>query len=176
MTSPSVAEAASRRADTPSAPVPSLVRLVGAHPDTLARFFSSARPADPADLGDAPRGYLLAAARGGDVFLALRPLLRALSRSTLVWRGKTFDHGGNSGQNVFFGRRVLRFQAEVGPSRLDGLPALILSYDHAAHANPWPVRTLRGELRAAGEGMAMGPVLGPRGPLLWFGLTRHDGG
>jgi hypothetical protein len=172
MTSSSVEPDA--RARAAFAPISSLRSLIGAHPDALARLFASARPADPADLGEAPRGYLLAPARGGDVFLALRPFLRVLAAGVLPWRGKTFDHGGNSGQNVVLGKRVLRFQAEVGPSRLDARPALVLSYDLPAHGNPWPVRALRDELRSVGPGVAIGPVLAGTGsaPLVWFGLTR----
>ena len=160
---------------TAFAPISSLRSLVGAHPDALARLFAAGRPADPADLGDAPRGYLLAPARGGDVFLAFRPLLRALSGGLLPWRGKTFDHGGNSGQNVVLGKRMLRFQSEVGPSRLDGRPALILTYDLPVHGNPWPIRAIRDELRSVGQGVAVGPAIAGAGgaPLLWFGLEAR---
>ena len=160
--------------------VSSLRSLVGAHPDALRKLFASGRPADPAELGDAPQGYLLAMARGGDVFLALRPFLRGLAAGVLPWQGKTFDHGGNSGQNVVLGRRLLRFQAEVGPSQIDGLPALVLTYDAPAHENPWPLRLIRDELRAVGPGVAIGPAVAPLGgaplPLLWFGLEARSAG
>ena len=114
MSSPA-AERAPRRAVTP---ITSLDSLVAAHPDTLRALFSAGRPTDPAELGDAPRGRLLAFAQGADVFLAFRPLLRALAGDLMPWRGKTFDHGGNSGQNVLLHRRAFRFQAEVGPSKI----------------------------------------------------------
>ncbi len=172
--SPVEHEAGPRRG---AAQIRGLESLVGAHPDALRRLFDAGRPADPAELGEAPRGHLLALARGGDVFLAVRPLYRALAGGILPWRGKTFDHGGNSGQNVVLGRRLLRFQAEVGPSLLDGRPALVLSYDAPAHRNPWPVRVIRDELRAVGEGVAIGPALvsvrGSAVPLLWFGLEAR---
>lgn len=170
--SPAEQEGGARRAASPV--TTSLASLVGAHPSALRRLFEGGVPADPAELGEAPKGYLLAFARGGDVFLAIRPLYRGLAAGVLPWRGKTFDHGGNSGQNVVFGRRVTRFQAEVGPSQLDGRPALLLTYDAPAHGNPWPVRAIRDELRAIGPGVAIGPALAPVGgapvPLLWFGL------
>jgi hypothetical protein len=161
-------------------PVTSLAGLVGGHPDAIRRIFGAGRPTDPAELGDAPQGKLLALAHGGEVFLALRPLLR-LGDGVLPWQGKTFDHGGNSGQNVVLGRRVLRFRAEGGPSLVDGLPALVLTYDAPAYENPWPVRTLRDELRTVGAGIAVGAViavgLGGGSPvtLAWFGLeaVRH---
>jgi hypothetical protein len=153
--------------------VTSLGTLVGGHPDALRRIFGAGRATDPAELGDAPQGKLLAFARGGDVFLALRPLLRA-GAGVLPWQGKTFDHGGNSGQNMVLGRRVLRFRAEGGASQIDGQPALILTYDAPAYANPWPLRTLRDELRTVGPGIAVGAVIaggsGTPITLAWFGL------
>src|SRR4051794_16572458 len=76
--------------------VSSLSALVGAHHDALNAFFRGGRPADPAELGDAPRGRLLTVAPGGDLFLATRLLVRTLASDLLPWKGKTFDHGGNS--------------------------------------------------------------------------------
>ena len=155
--------------------VESLNALVGGHPDALRKIYGAGRPTDPAELGDAPRGRLLAFMPGADMFLVLRPLVRGLATDLLPWRGKVFDHGGNSGQNVVLGRRVYRFQAEGGPSEIDGEPALVLRYDAPAHGNPWPVRALKDELRTVGDGIAIGPAffMGPTGavPLLWFGLT-----
>ncbi len=81
-------------------PVTSLDSLVAAHPDSLGELFAAGRATDPAELGDAPRGRVLAFAHGAEVFLVFRPLLRALGSGLMPWRGKTFDHGGNSGQNV----------------------------------------------------------------------------
>jgi hypothetical protein len=44
--------------------------------------------------------------------------------------------------------------------------------DYAAHANPWPIRAIRDELRTVGNGIAIGPALraGSSRPLFWFGL------
>jgi len=157
--------------------IDSLSSLVGGHPDALRHIFGGGRPADSSELGDAPRGRLLAFGLGANVFLALRPLLHALAGDLLPWRGKTFDHGGNSGQNLVLGRRVFRFQAEEGPSQIDGRPALVLTYDAPAHENPWPARAVRDELRAVGPGVAIGPVITSAGgapfPLLWFGLEAQ---
>src|SRR5262249_29977780 len=111
------------------------------------------------------------------LFLALRPLVRVLSND-LPWDGKTFDHGGNSGTSVIFGRQVFRFRAEVGASELDGAPALLLSHAAEDHKNPWPIRAIVEELRAVGDGIAIGPVLlhgasaSPR-ILCWFGLEQR---
>jgi hypothetical protein len=150
--------------------VPSLSFLVGAHPDALVAIYREGRATDPAELGDAPRGRLLAINPGGELFLLTRPLVRALAKGALPWRGKVFDHGGASGQNVVFGRKVLRFAAEVGPSAIDGRPALLLDYARPAHENPWPVRAIRDELRTVGDGIAIGPALHGVRPLFWFGL------
>jgi hypothetical protein len=161
MSPPADNEPAQRRVVTQ---ISSIESLVGGHPAALRRMFGAGHATDPAELGDAPRGYLLAVEPGAAVFLALRPLLRALaggSRGLFPWQGKTFDHGGNSGQNVVLGRKVLRFRAEGGPSQLDGRPALVLRYDAPAHGNPWPVRALRDELRTIGPGIAVGPVIAP---------------
>ncbi len=171
MSSAAEHESSPRRVVTP---VTSLASLVGGHPDALRRIYGAGRATDPAELGDAPHGTLLGFARGGEVFLALRPLLRA-GAGVLPWQGKTFDHGGNSGQNVVLGRRLLRFQAEGGASLLDGRPALILTYDAPAHENPWPLRALRDELRTVGPGVAIGPAILPASAgapvtLFWFGL------
>jgi hypothetical protein len=172
MTSPAAEAPAGRRISTQ---VSSLSTLVGAHPDALRKMYADARAADPAELGDAPRGRLLTIAQGTEVFLALRPLMRALfGGEILPWKGKTFDHGGNSGQNVILGRRAFRFHAEVSGSQLDGRPALVLTYDEPGHGNPWPLRAIRDELRTVGPGVAIGPALVSRGGLpvilMWFGL------
>jgi hypothetical protein len=164
-------------------PVDSLSTLVGAHPGALREIFGAGRAADPGELGEAPRGRVLAFAQGAEVFLVFRPLLRALAGDRFPWRGVTFDHGGNSGQNVVFGRGVLRFRAEVGASRLDGRPALVLTYDAPAHENPWPIRAVRDELRmvgGGGSGVAIGPVFlalgGAPSALFWFGLEAARSG
>jgi hypothetical protein len=152
--------------------VTTLTSLVGAHPDALRRLFSEGRPADPAELGDVTRGLLLSIAAAEDVFLAARPFVRALSSGPMPWKGKTFDHGGNSGQNLIFGKPRLRFRAEVAPSAIDDKPALRLLYADPAFANPWLVRDIVDELRGVAPGIALGPVLLHGRVLGWFGLER----
>ncbi len=165
---PSTGGAAARRPTV----VTTLASLVGAHPDTLRKLFSEGRAADPAELGDVTRGLLLSIASPEDVFLALRPMIRMLSSGPMPWKGKTFDHGGNSGQNLVFGKSRFRFRAEVAPSVIDDKPALRLLYADPAFANPWPVRDVCDELRSVAVGLAIGPVL-LRGRVLgWFGLER----
>lgn len=163
---PAVGPKTSRHATS----VNSLDALVGAHPDALRDMYLAGRPADPAELGDAPAGRVLALDRLDTMFLAVRPAIRSMKSALFPWKGKTFDHGGNSGQNRIFGRTTLRFRTEVGPSVLDGAPTLILHYDRA----PWPIRGLRDELRMVAPGVAIGPVFSNEGasgrPVFWFGL------
>lgn len=168
------AASSSRR---PAVAVTSLRPLVGAHPEALRAIYGKGVTADPAELGAAPRGRLLAFDGGADVFLLFRPLLRALDKGLSPWRGKVFDHGGNAGQNVVFGGKMLRFRTEVGPSEVDGQPTLVLLYDSEAFKNPWPLKTVRDELRTVGPGVAIGPAYVTVGGrpvcVLWFGLEAE---
>lgn len=154
--------------------VSSLGALVGAHPSALRSIYGEGVPADPAELGDAPRGRLLTVVPGSALFLAARPIVRAISGNLLPWQGKTFDHGGNSGQNVVFGKRVFRFRCERGESAIDAGPTLVLTYSHEAFGNPWPARAMVDELRMVGDGVAIGPAFFNAGSalelLFWFGL------
>lgn len=165
---PSTGGATTRR---PSV-VTTLSSLVGAHPDTLRKLFNEGRVADPAELGEVTHGLLLSVATPEDVFLALRPIVRRLSSGPTPWTGKTFDHGGNSGQNLVFGKPRFRFRAESASSTIDGKPALRLLYSDPAFANPWPVRDVTDELRSVAPGIAIGPVLFRGRVLGWFGLER----
>ena len=155
-----------------STPIPSLSALVGAHPDALREIYADGRPADPVDLGEAPRGRVLALGTGAQLFLLGRPLVRAFSTELFPWKGMRFNPHGASGENVLLGLGVLRFRTEVGPSRLDGRPALILTYAAPAHGNPWPFRAFTDELRLVGGSVAVGPTFfeASTKPLLWFGL------
>jgi hypothetical protein len=153
---------------------PSLESLVGAHPRALRAIYAQGRPAAPAELGESPRGALLAL-EDTRAFSLLRPLVRGLD-GHLPWRGKVFDHGGNAGQNVLVGgKRVVRFRAQRAPSALDGQPTLALSYDEPAFGNPWPLTRVVDELRMIDDGVAIGPALLRAGSglkvVLWFGLS-----
>ncbi len=156
--------------------ITSLDSLVGAHPEAIERIYRSAKTADPAELGDAPAGRLLAVAPAGEIFMLTRPLVQAAASFRAGWRGKTFDHGGNSGQNVIFGKKMFRFRVEVADSAIDGRPTLKLSYTDAAFKNPWPVRAIFDELRGVGPGIALGPALSAGSTpkvLVWFGLQNE---
>ncbi|KYF86485.1 hypothetical protein BE20_28935 [Sorangium cellulosum] len=158
--------------------VSSLDSLIGAHPDALRQIYRAGKPADPAELGDAPRGRLLSLQPTAGVHLAVRPLIRALASDWMPWKGNEFDHGGNSGTNRVRGSNVCRFKAQLVPSELDGEPTLALTYGEKAFGNPWPVSALKDELRTPSPGLAIGPVLLQWHErwhvVLWFGLTRVD--
>ncbi|WP_437946033.1 hypothetical protein WME98_35120 [Sorangium sp. So ce296] len=158
--------------------VSSLDSLIGAHPDALRQIYRAGKPADPAELGDAPRGRLLSLQPTAGVHLAVRPLIRALASDWMPWKGNEFDHGGNSGTNRVRGSKVCRFKAQLVPSELDGEPTLALTYGEKAFGNPWPVSALKDELRTPSPGLAIGPVLLQWHErwhvVLWFGLTRVD--
>jgi hypothetical protein len=164
--------------------VRSLDELVGGHPDALRALYEGGRPADLAALGEAPRGRMLALGPASEAFMLLRPVLRALATDALPWKGKVFDHGGNSGVNVVFGKHMFRFHVDVGPSAIDGEPTLVLRYGEPSYKNPWPVRAIVDELRSIGDGVAIGPAFftnkGDRHLWLWFGLEprrpRRAGG
>ncbi len=149
--------------------VHNLDELVAAHPSALAEIFGRGSALDPAELGDAPRGVLLAFVGGEPVHLLARPLARVVSSGAArLWQGVRFDHGGNSGVNVVFGQSSLRFRTELGPSSLDGGPALGLLYDRASF--PW--NRLRDELRRISPGIAIGPTFVGGRHVGWFGLSR----
>ncbi|WP_438028086.1 hypothetical protein [Sorangium sp. So ce233] len=178
MTTQSEQHAASAVARRCNIQATSLDSLVGAHPDALRQLYEAGKPADPAELGDAPRGRLLALHPTAGVHMATRPLINALASRWMPWKGNEFDHGGNSGTNVVLGSKVWRFKAQLLPSELDGAPTLALTYGERAFGNPWPVSALKDELRAAGPGFAIGPMLLKWNErwhaVLWFGLSRAD--
>jgi hypothetical protein len=159
--------------------VGSLDDLVGAHLLALRDIYGTGKPADPTELGDAPRGRLLALEQGTQAYMLTRGAMQLLARDWMPWQGKAFDHGGDSGANVVLGRRVARFRTEIAGSAIDGLSSFVLLYGEKELRNPWPVSALRGELRTVGDGIAIGlTTLAWRGqdvPLLWFGLERARG-
>jgi len=163
-------EKAPRRKGRIATNVTSLDTLVGAHPSALESIFAKGEAARPESLGDRPRGRLLTLAAAREVHLALRPVIEWLSSSLMPWEGVVFDHGGNAGANLVFGRETARFRAESTSSAIDGQPALVLTYASAR----WPINLLRDELRLVNDGLAIGPTfveIGGKPHLVaWFGL------
>jgi len=173
-----VSEGPERGARRPFMQVARLGDLLGAHPNALREYYLSGTLTDPAELGDSPRGLLLAVEPARDVHFLVRPLVNAIGRGPALWGGKAFDLD-ETGSNIVLGRPAVRFTFATGPSEIDGQPALILRYDDPQLRNPWPARNLRDELRTVGDGIAIGPVLfsasasGERKVVVWFGLERH---
>lgn len=150
--------------------VTSLDELVGGHPDTLRALFAHGQAADPRDLGEAPRGRLLALEQARDVNALARPIVQAIA-GPLPWRGKVF-HADGSGANVVLGREVAPFTWRTEASVVDGEPALVLSYAE----RPWPLAAIHDELRMVSDTIAIGPIVARTfaGHVVigWFGLTR----
>src|SRR6185369_12478684 len=142
----------------------------------LREIYRGGKAADPVELGDAPRGRILALDPMAHVFMLTRRLVGLLASGWLPWDGKEFDHAGNSGINLVQGKRLFPFRTEVVPSQIDGEPTLSLSYQDEAFKNPWPLTAFRDELRTVASGISIGPMLvawrGQQIPLLWFGLER----
>jgi hypothetical protein len=152
--------------------VTSLDVLVGGHPDALRSMFQRSDAANVEALLGGPEGKLhgrlLSTLPTAGAHLLLRPLIQLVSTTLMPWDGVVFDHGGNAGANIVFGRKTGRFRAERQASWLDGAPSLVLTYPKA----PW----LRDELRALGDGLALGltyvSIRDTHVPVLFFGLSR----
>jgi hypothetical protein len=149
--------------------VAALDELIGSHPSALESIYRKSDSCDPADLGEAPRGVVLALSGLSPVHLLSRPLLRFASTRLVPWSGVVFDHGGCAGANRSMGRQVARFRVSAEPSLLDARPCLALAYENSSLA--W----LRDELRSVAPGIALGATY-VRGSLVgWFGLERSRG-
>lgn len=152
--------------------VTSLDPLVGAHPGALRSIFEKSDAANVealvGGLEGRAHGRFLSAIPTAGAHMLLRPLIQLVSTTLMPWDGVIFDHGGNAGVNVIFGKKTGRFRAERESSWVDGAPCLALRYPGAG----W----LRDELRSVGDGLALGVTfvsLGERrAPVVWFGLSR----
>lgn len=152
--------------------VTSLDPLVGAHPGALRSIFEKSDPATVEKLVGAAEGRahgrLLTTIPTEGAHMLLRPLIQLVSTTLVPWDGVAFDHGGNGGVNVVFGKKTGRFRADREASLVDGAPCLALSYPGAT----W----LRDELRMVGDGLALGVTFvtlrGSSVPVVWFGLAR----
>jgi len=150
--------------------------LAGMTAETLAeRFAPAGAPRDLTSLEGDPR------------CLALLPgglLQRWASSERSPWIGKSFrlvaadQLSGHNRLRLFGGARALGFTAAVGPSLLDGRPALILDYDHPGTTNPRWQRHLHDELRELEPGLLVGPVTWRTRrhlrTLCWFSIEAAD--
>lgn len=159
-----------------TAQIASLDALVGAHPDALSDFYAAGRACDPTTM-TIQRGVVLAFQPLAPAHALTRPLVTAIVRHLMPWRGKAFESGGTAGANLFYGGKSLRFHGEVIASALDGRPTFSMKYDGLG--NPWPAANVIEELREVGPGTHVGPLLwrgsdGSTKPLLWLGLESHQ--
>ena len=151
------------------AAVKRLEDLVTAHPDALREIYASGKPADPTTFHGFVPGRLLTVESLSltSVYMLARPAMRLTSR-VMPWQGKRFE-SGTFGTDVVLGRDALRFRCELGASRIDGDPTLVMAYEGLG--NPWPFARGLDELRKVGETVAIGPgfFAGERVDV-WYGL------
>lgn len=137
-------------------------------------------PESLAGLDGHPRGRMLAVRRldRGAVFGALQ---RFAGSPAFPWGGKSFSATsallGEGINRVHLGGRhqLFPFKTHLGPSVLDGAPAVILDYD--LPDNPGIIRAIHDEVRLVDRGLYLGPAMwkSKDGPtfVLWFALDTE---
>jgi hypothetical protein len=171
-------KARTRRSEQPSIhTVDGLARRTHSELDALYR---AASPIGLADVEGELDGRLLAL-RGAPAPVA-RVVRRVAASRLFPWLGKAFTaaddaHGAGSNRvsvpGVLGRQQLFPFTTSIGPSAVDGRPAVLLDYD--LDANPGYIRRIRDELREVAPGLFLGPAMWrrARGPLLvlWFALA-----
>jgi hypothetical protein len=135
-------------------------------PSLAALYARAASPTSLSDLSGTPKGRMLAV-RGvspGEFFGAR---LRTFAGSqAFVWDGKSFSaHSPRAGQGinrvrvpgVLGSQQLFPFHTSIGPSRVDGRPAILLDYD--LKENPGYIRRIHDEVRPLGHGLYLGPAM-----------------
>jgi hypothetical protein len=165
---------AARKAGTP---LHTLDSLAAESVEALGRVYDRGTvPATLAALEGHPRGRMLSVRKldAGAPARALRDLAAARA---FPWGGKSFSGRGTSGTGInrvhLLGRHQLfPFHTHLGPSVVDGRPALILDYD--LPDNPALIRKIHDEVREVSPGLFLGPAMWKTetGPalVLWFAL------
>jgi hypothetical protein len=119
----------------------SVERLAHLSPCELEQLYRHAGP------GSIPHGYL----HGKAIYCPDRFLAGPRSKATnFLWRGKVFC--GDTLVNQWRGVRAIHARVYVGPSSLDGQPAIILDYCGMSHV--W--RDVRDEIREVCPGVYLG--------------------
>ncbi|MGW5312253.1 hypothetical protein ACWEVD_18985 [Nocardia thailandica] len=141
----------------------------------LARAFADAPSTTQADLTRLDGDLVLRSIAGTGTAL----LRRILDRPSFFWAGKSFqptDGGYATGHNVFTvlgGARALPFTASVGPSSIDGEPAVLIDYDDPRVPGSRLMRRLHDEMREIEPDLWLGPSIvrtGRRRVMGWFAL------
>lgn len=131
-------------------------------------------------LDGAPAGRMLSIA-GLDRGAVAARLAKFAGSGAFPWAGKSFRSSGDdtgAGINrirLFGSRDWFPFDTLVGPSAVDGQPAIILDYD--VPQNPWFIRKIHDELREVAPDLFLGPAMwktssGPR-LLLYFAIDKQ---
>jgi hypothetical protein len=145
----------------------------------LAEIYSSGRVTDVSALSGYPQGRMLAV-RGLDRAPVMQWVNTLATTAFFPWEGKSFKGSANAGTGInrvhLFGRHQLfPFLTAVGPSALDGMPAIILNYD--LRENPRLIRRIHDEVREVSPGVYLGPAMwktaGGKAHLLWFALDTN---
>jgi hypothetical protein len=109
--------------------------------------------------------------------------LRAFAGSrAFVWDGKSFSaHSETTGAGinrvrvpaVLGSQNLFPFHTSIGPSRVDGRPAILLDYD--LPENPGYIRRVHDEVRSVAKGLYLGPAMwkhkGDVTTVLYFALS-----
>jgi hypothetical protein len=160
----------------------SLDALAAMRAEELGRLYArGAVPASLAALDGHPRGRMLAV-RGLDAGAFGDALRRFAGAAAFPWGGKSFtsrEAAAGAGVNrVHLGGRhqLFPFLTRLGPSEVDGKPAVILDYD--LPDNPGLIRAIHDEVREVSPGLYLGPAMfktasGPK-LVLWFALDTRD--
>lgn len=147
-------------------------------------YRGASAPASMAELDGDLIGRMLAVRLldGGPALRAVASIARDVR---FPWGGKSFratDARVGAGINrVHLGgrHRLFPFATRVGPSVLDGAPAVILDYD--LPENPGFIRAIHDEVRAVTPGLFLGPACWKRASeapalVLWFALDARGHG
>jgi hypothetical protein len=131
-------------------------------------------------LDGAPKGRMLSVA-GIDRGAIARRLRAFAASKSFPWGGKSFrassdDAGAGVNRVELLGQREwFPFDTRVGPSAIDGEPAIILDYDKPE--NPWFIRKIHDELREVSENLYLGPAMwktaGDPRFVLWFAIDKQ---
>lgn len=169
----------------------SLDDLAAASYATLAADYATGTiPADRLEALDGAVTGRLLAVRGlgrGPLVCVQKALRRMAAAPAFPWEGKSFQPEGpehGTGINrvsvpALLGRQnVFPFVTGIGPSEVDGRPALRFDYD--LPENPPYIRRLHDEVRQVAPGIFFGPAMWKRAGgatlLFWFGLDAGFGG
>jgi hypothetical protein len=131
-----------------------------------AMYAQAASPTSLKELSGTPRGRMLAV-RGLSSDDLLGSRLRAFAGSrSFVWDGKSFTaHSHTAGQGinrvrvpaVLGSQNLFPFHTCIGPSRVDGRPAILLDYE--LPENPGYIRRVHDEVRSVAPGLYLGPAM-----------------